>query len=153
MKNEPITEMDKKAGQYDSPTEYLVLVDKKSHILGVYRADGSDRESVFHCMCTLGAPETPTPSGSFLMRSYDGLPFHWRCFDVDDNSIRCWWATRCAPGGYLIHSVLYTPSSSAEQIIDGRLGVDVSYGCIRVEIEKAKWIYDNIPENSRCVIY
>ena len=153
MKNEPIVEMDKKASQYDSPTDYLILVDKKNHILGVYCADGSGWKNVFHSICTLGAPETPTPSGSFLLGSYDGLPFRWKFFETDENQIRCWWATRFAPGGYLIHSVLYEPSSPAEQIIDGRLGVDASYGCVRLEIEKAKWIYDNVPENSRCVIY
>ena len=153
MKNEPITAMDKKANQYDSPTEYLILMDKKNHILGVYRGKDSNRESVFYCICTLGAPQTPTPSGSFLLGSYDGLPFHWRHFDVEGTGMRCWWATRFAPGGYLIHSVLYIPSSSPEQISDGRLGADVSHGCIRLEIDNAKWIYDNVPEKSRCVIY
>ena len=153
MKIEPIVEMDKMANQYDSPTDYLIMVDKKNHILGVYCGNDSSRESVFHCICSLGAPETPTPSGSFLLGSYDGLPFHWKVFYLEDPYECCWWATRFASGGYLIHSVLYEPTSSPEQIRDGRLGVDVSHGCIRLEIENAKWIYDNLPENSRCVIY
>ena len=36
---------------------------------------------------------------------------------------------------------------------DGRLGQDVSEGCVRLAIKNAKWIYDYIPEGTRVVTY
>ncbi|MEG0134352.1 MAG: L,D-transpeptidase, partial [Clostridium sp.] len=31
---------------------------------------------------------------------------------------------------------------------DGRLGMRISDGCVRLAKENAKWIYDNVPERS-----
>jgi lipoprotein-anchoring transpeptidase ErfK/SrfK len=63
----------------------------------------------------------------------------------------CWYATQIS-GNYLFHSVLYYPGSKS-RIKDGRLGMGVSHGCVRLAIENAKWIYDTIPRGTRIVIY
>lgn len=46
-------------------------------------------------------------------------------------------------GGSFFHSVLYASRSYPNRITDGRLGVYISHGCIRMPLEDAKWIYDN----------
>ncbi|HAH78565.1 MAG TPA: L,D-transpeptidase, partial [Ruminococcaceae bacterium] len=33
-----------------------------------------------------------------------------------------------------------------------KLGEPASHGCIRLPVEDAKWIYDNIPEGTKVVI-
>ncbi|MBQ9593784.1 MAG: L,D-transpeptidase family protein, partial [Lachnospiraceae bacterium] len=52
---------------------------------------------------------------------------------------------------YRFHSVLYDKNDG--RLRDGRLGRNLSLGCVRLAIENAKWIYDNVPERSKVVSY
>lgn len=38
-------------------------------------------------------------------------------------------------------------------ITDGRLGINASHGCVRLNINHAKWIYDHIPRGTKVVVY
>jgi lipoprotein-anchoring transpeptidase ErfK/SrfK len=38
-------------------------------------------------------------------------------------------------------------------ITDGRLGIRASHGCIRLDINNAKYIYENIPQGTKVIIY
>ena len=38
-------------------------------------------------------------------------------------------------------------------IQDNRTGIPLSHGCVRLEIQYAKWIYDNIPSGTKVVVY
>ncbi|WP_195940440.1 L,D-transpeptidase family protein [Romboutsia sp. 1001713B170131_170501_G6] len=51
---------------------------------------------------------------------------------------------------YYYHSILYDPKGL--YVIDDRLGVAISMGCIRLATENAKWMYDNIPTNTTIII-
>ena len=42
---------------------------------------------------------------------------------------------------------------SMTHIQDGTLGKQVSHGCVRLDINNAKWLYDNIPNGTKVVIY
>lgn len=142
--------MDKKASSYSSPTKYLILVSKKSHKVGIYKGKKNNWKRVKYYSCTIGANATPTPSGDFNVGPKNGKPFHQLYFD--SGRVRCWYATRVV-GGINFHSVLYTQNKKPTTISNGRLGENLSHGCIRLKIENAKWIYDNIPKNTRCIIY
>ena len=48
--------------------------------------------------------------------------------------------------------MLYQPGSMT-RIQDGRLGISASHGCVRLDIECARWIYNNIPRGTRVVSY
>ena len=52
--------------------------------------------------------------------------------------------------GYYYHSILY--DKTGKNIKDGRLGEALSHGCIRLNPDNAKWIYDNIPKGSKVII-
>ena len=52
-------------------------------------------------------------------------------------------------GNYLFHSIIYNLDGS---IRDGRLGMKLSDGCIRLAKVNAKWIYDNVPAGSTVYI-
>lgn len=54
-------------------------------------------------------------------------------------------------GNYLFHSVLYSKYNGS--LMDGRVGIPLSHGCVRLQIDNAKWIYDNIPRGTKVVIY
>ena len=50
---------------------------------------------------------------------------------------------------YLMHSTLY--SQNTFNRTDSRLGLNLSAGCVRMDIERAKWIYYNIPWGTKVV--
>ncbi|MBQ9531818.1 MAG: L,D-transpeptidase family protein [Eubacterium sp.] len=142
--------MKRKANKISSPTKYLILVNKSTHKVGVFKGKKGDWKLINYWTCTIGAPATPTPSGTFLMGPSGGKPFHQVYFD--SAQIRCWYASRIT-GGYNFHSVLYSQASKPVRVVNPRLGANLSHGCIRLKIENAKWIYNKIPKNTKCVIY
>lgn len=54
----------------------------------------------------------------------------------------CFYWTHLKGSGFF-HSVLYASSSYPNRVTDGRLGMYISHGCMRMKLENAKWIYDN----------
>ena len=132
------------AQKYSSPSQYLILVDRSRHQVGIFSGSKGRWGEVDYFLCGDGKASTPTVEGLFHI--INKKPY------FDSGSARCWYATRIYKG-YLFHSVLYTQTSTPSRIKDGRLGVGVSHGCVRLDINKAKWIYDNIPIGTTVVIY
>ena len=52
----------------------------------------------------------------------------------------------------IICSILYSINKNGT-LRDGRLGMALSHGCVRLDINNAKWIYDNIPSGTTVVVY
>lgn len=65
-----------------------------------------------------------------------------------EKGYKCWYYTQFK-GNYLFHSIIYNLDGS---IRDGRLGMKLSDGCIRLAKVNAKWIYDNVPAGSTVYI-
>lgn len=139
-----MTAMDLKAQNYYSSTSYLILVDKSNHQVGIYRQDGDAWLPLRKFSCGDGKPSTPTIEGSFTV----GIKMLY----FDSGSARCWYATQFS-GNYLFHSVLYYQASGPYSVMDGRLGEGVSHGCVRLQIDNARWIYNNIPRGTKVVVY
>lgn len=133
-----------KAQTYASATSWLILVDCTNNKTAVFK----DNEGVWELHkfmdCSTGAPSTPTVTGSFTVGNR-GLHFG------EDKGYTCWYWTQFY-NDYLFHSVLYNPYSNTS-IQDGRLGMNLSHGCVRLDIADAKWIYDTIPRNTKVVSY
>lgn len=49
--------------------------------------------------------------------------------------------------------MIYDRQNSPKKIIDNSMDAAVSHGCVRLDLENAKWIYDNIPKNTKVIIY
>ncbi len=54
-------------------------------------------------------------------------------------------------GNYLFHSIPF--AEDQETILDETLGEPASHGCIRLNIDDAKWLYDNVSDGSKILIY
>ena len=134
-------EMQARANFYSSSTPYLILVNRSTHKVGVFRGWQGSWQNVFYWDCSDGAPSTPTVEGTFTV----GL----RGYYFDSGASRCYWYTQFR-GNYLFHSVLYNKNGTLR---DGRLGMPLSHGCVRLDINNAKWIYDNIPSGTTVVVY
>ncbi len=138
--------MDKKAQKYRSRTKKLILVSYSKHRVRIYTGKKNKWKRKKNFKCTLGASSTPTPRGTFTIGS------RGRYFNTGSNA-RCWYWTGFIGTTYLFHSVIYNRNSSPNHIIDGRLGINASHGCIRLKLNNARWIYNNVPRGTKVVIY
>ena len=139
-----MTAMDIKAQGYYSSTNYLILVNRSTHKVGIYKGRQGNWINIKRYSCGDGKSSTPTIEGTFTV----GIKLWY----FDSGSARCWYATQFS-GNYLFHSVLYYQDSYPADVMDGTLGAGVSHGCVRLEVSNARWIYDNIPRGTKVVVY
>lgn len=132
-------DMAAKAQNYRSATNYLILVDCTSNRTAVYQWDNG-WFAIHEWSCTTGANNC-TVKGQFAT-NLKGYSF--------GSGFTCYYFTQFS-GNYLFHSVLYYQNSN--RVMDGRLGINASHGCVRLDINNAKWIYDNIPRGTKVVTY
>lgn len=120
---------------YSSVTNYLILVDRSTHKVGVFRGSVNNWKLQYYWSCVTGAPGSPTITGSYYTTG-----FKRPSLSTDSRAIYCtqiW-------GGYFFHSILASESE---------LGHSLSHGCIRLPYTAANWIYNNIYKGTRVVIY
>ena len=135
-------EMFQMAQAYNSNTNYLILVDRAACKVAVYAGRFGAWNNIMYWDCAPGKASTPTVSGTFTVQG--------KGYYFDSGSARCYWYTQFY-GNYLFHSVLYSKYNGS--LMDGRVGITLSHGCVRLQIDNAKWIYDNIPRGTKVVIY
>lgn len=130
-----------RAQSYSSSTDYLLLVDTNTCKTGIFTWNGSMWDYLCYWPCSPGAPSSPTVKGVFTVQAkgysfyaFGSLQYYYTQFY----------------GDYLFHSITYNLDGSIQ---DGRLGMQLSHGCVRLDTSQAKWIYDNIPAGTTVVIY
>lgn len=141
----PLLNMANKINQYSSPTSYAIAVDKTTKQVGVFTGQKGSYSLVKQFPCATGAMRSPTPNGVYNMGAR-GLYFN------TGTRGRCWYYTQIR-GNYLFHSQIYDRQNRPVNIIDGAMGAAVSHGCIRLYLNDAKWLYDNMPSGTTIVIY
>ena len=125
-----------------SPTMNLITTDLKNKLTYIFEKGSNGLWILlFKWDCTIGKPSTPTIKGTFYVSGRK--PY----FGSDTYSVK--YATRIR-GSYYYHSILF--NSEGTEIIDDRLGMALSHGCIRLAVENAQWIYDNVLDTTTIVI-
>ena len=137
--------MDYKAQKYKSSKKYLICVSYKKHQVRIYKGKKNKWKRIKKFKCSMGR-NGATPTGTFKITSR-GLYFHPK-----GSSNRCWYWTGFIGSTYLFHSTIYNNNSSPTHEVDGRLGKNISHGCIRLKLGNAKWIYKNMPGGTKVVI-
>lgn len=130
-----------KAQGISSSTKWLLMVDTTGCRVGVFSGKKGDWTCKYYWKCSPGKPSTPTVLGSYTVKG-KGYSF--------GSGYTCYYYTQFY-GDYLFHSILYNQGTRVVQ--DGRLGQQLSHGCVRLAINNAKWIYDNIPRGTKVYIY
>lgn len=126
---------------FSSATNYLIWVDLKSFKVNIFNGSKNNWNLIHSYLCTIGKKATPTPPGSYTI-GIKGLYFGV------NKGYKCWYYTQFK-GNYLFHSIIYNLDGS---IKDGRLGMALSDGCVRLAKVNAKWIWDNIPSGTKVII-
>ena len=126
---------------YSSNTNWLLAVNNTTNKVGVFYGSCGNWELVYYWNAATGKASTPTVKGSYTVTG-KGYSF--------GSGYTCYYYTQFY-GDYLFHSVLYYEDTF--RIMDGTLGANASHGCVRLSIDNAKWIYDNIPYGTKVVSY
>lgn len=125
---------------------YKIMVNKQMCVVTVYEKDAKGKYTV-PVKAMLCSPGVETPLGTYRIP----VKYRWRLL-MDD----VWgqYSTRIV-GGILFHSVWYyekDPSTLSNKQFN-KLGTRCSHGCVRLNVEDAKWIYDNCPIGTEVTIY
>ena len=125
-----------------SPTTNLITTDLKNKLTYIFEKnhDGS-WNLLYKWSCTVGKPSTPTIRGTFYVSGRK--PY----FGSDIYSVK--YATRIR-GSYYYHSILF--NAARTKVIDDRLGMALSHGCVRLATENAMWIYNNVLDKTTIII-
>ena len=133
-----VVNMALRANNYSSSTGWLIMVDRDATKVAIFRGWQGSWTVDRYFDCTVGRSNAPTVSGTFRVGSR-GYSFG------EEKGYSCYYWTQFY-SDYLFHSVLYY--ANTRTILDGRLNGHLSAGCIRLQIDNAKWIYDNIPSGT-----
>ena len=129
-----IQSMVDRAQGFSSSTGWLVLVSRSDCHVAVFSGGRGNWNLYDDFACVVGAPSSPTITGTYATQS------RRPSLDTD---LRARYCTQIN-GGYFFHTIL---SSNSE------LGHWASHGCVRLPVEKARWIYYNLPLRTTVNIY
>lgn len=127
---------------YDSKTNYLIIVDLKSQMTMVYEGKKGDWKQIKRYLSSSGIAGQETPTGDFTVTDRGDWFYTPRFAQGAKYWVRFYKT-------YLFHSL---PMDSEKNIVDSTLGVPLSHGCVRLNVEEAKWIYENIPSGTRVIV-
>ena len=122
-----------------SRTNYLVWVSKHEYKVRVYQGSQYNWELQKEFPCALGAWNTPTITGQFeyIERTEWDYPSYYV-----GPVLRFY-------NGYALHSTLLYYNGTE---YDGRVGVNISHGCVRLHPSDINWIANTIPFYTRIYI-
>lgn len=125
---------------YDSKTNYLIWVSRYTQKVIVFQGSKGDWTVIRTMDCSSGCNNTITPAGVFEI--YYRTP-RWNFGDYYVDQVSGF------NGGHAFHTVTYKPEGG---YLDGRLGIPLSQGCVRLMPENAQYIY-TLPTGTRVVVY
>lgn len=126
------------------PDEVWIEVDLAQQRVRVRK----EAEVIREMVASTGTPDKPTPQGSFRLENRG----EW-FFSEKYKQGGFYWVSFLNRGEYLFHSV---PTDRHRRIIPeeaARLGQPASHGCVRLSLEDARWIYENLPAGTRVEIH
>ena len=130
-------------------TQYKLVVDISEQKVYVYQWGGrSHSVSLGTMICSTGAKESPTPLGYYqaVGRSGQGEWYYFSDLDVYAK-----WGYYII-GDIMFHSVVYDADKSLRTGTVAKLGTQASHGCVRLQEENAKWIYENCSAGTTVIV-
>ena len=130
---------------YDSKTGYFIWVNTYSQYVYVFKGSRHNWKCLKKYICSTGRIGTRTPLGDGVITGkvyrYPWTPMQYFYYGLYKSR-----------GGGWFHSWLYYPSGQIYTGI-GTLGKPASHGCIRMNKNDIKWIYENVPTGTRYMVY
>ena len=126
-----------------TPVPYFIEVDVANQLIKVFKRDQNNEFTDLHKIFTAstGTEKFPSDVGTWTL---NGRRARWATFPTWGGGLAEYW-TRIN-SSIAFHSFLYTSDRRINMGSVNKLGRPASHGCIRLTIQDAKWIYDNIRE-------
>ncbi|MHB1253087.1 MAG: L,D-transpeptidase family protein, partial [Candidatus Humimicrobiaceae bacterium] len=125
-----------------NPGNYFIEVSLSEQKVRVFYKNTLLKEII----CSSGAPLTPTPKGTF--KTSDKIKYAWLAqYNVGAYYFVRFW------GSYLFHSTPFDKEGNLIEKDQQDLGKPVSHGCIRIDLNEEKWLYETVPSGVTVKIY
>ena len=121
---------------FRSKTGYYIIADIDNCYIMIFKGSVGEWSLYKIYPMSCGKKGHSTPRGTYTVKKK--LSYFY------SHGSKCLYATQWN-GPYYFHSITYNYNGTVQ---DGRLGQHVSAGCIRLNKDVAKWIYDNIPKGT-----
>lgn len=122
---------------------YALIFNQDDQLLKIYK----DGELVSEAKGSAGLWDNFTPKGVFEIEK--GRRGEWFYVKRFEQGMKYWVGFK---GTYLFHSLPFTEDKQLIQEEADKLGQPASHGCIRLPVDVAKYIYDNVPVGSLVII-
>ena len=138
----PCPDKENSVSNIQSASKFLLTVELKEQSTNIFIGKIGEWKLIKKIACSTGAAGYDTPKGSFQI----GSRGEWFFSNKYKEGAEYWTSFF---GDFLFHSL---PMNSNRIVIDETLGTPASHGCVRLKIQDAKWIYDNINSGSKVII-
>ena len=127
---------------YTSSTDYLIWVSLKTQTVNVFQGKTGEWKLIRSMPCASGKNSTPTARGEFAIKE---KLWEWDFGSYKVKNVTVFY------GGYAFHSRIYNRSYTT--MLDDAIGHPASDGCLRMLDEDCRYIVDEMPYNTRVVVY
>jgi lipoprotein-anchoring transpeptidase ErfK/SrfK len=125
-----------------NPGNYFIEVSLTEQKVRVFYKNSLLKEMI----CSTGAPLTPTPKGTFI--TSDKIKYAW----LTKYNVGAYYFVRFY-GPYLFHSTPFDKEGNLIETEQQNLGKPVSHGCVRLDLNEEKWLYETVPSGVAVKVY
>lgn len=129
---------------YSSSTRYLIWCNLYTQTLSIFEGSRDNWSLIKTCRCASGGNYSPTRPGEYTIYAKTN---RW---DFDDDTYYVLYPS-LFDGGCAFHT--RTRLTDGDDLLDSRLGMTISHGCVRLPDEYAVWIYRNCGFGTKVVIF
>jgi lipoprotein-anchoring transpeptidase ErfK/SrfK len=127
---------------FSDSKNFSIDVDLTKQLVTIYYKSDILKQTV----CSGGTAKDPTPVGTFTTNQK--IYYSWVS---KFNEGAFYWVRFYGP--YLFHSVPFDKNGNMIAEENNKLGTPASHGCVRLKLEEARWLYDNLPLGVKVVIH
>lgn len=127
----------------ESNSSYFIYLSISDQTTYVYEGSLNNWKLIKSFSSSTGISGEETPKGIFSVSGRDTWFFSQKFEQGGKYWVRIM-------GDYLFHSLPFDETQT--NIVDYTLGTPASHGCVRLNVEDSKWIYDNIIDGTKVII-
>lgn len=130
------------ATNLSSSKSYLIYVNIADQTTEIFKGSRGNWKLAYRFISSTGKSSSPTPRGVYKVTGRGSWFFSQKYQQGGKYYVQFW-------GNYLFHSL---PMDIDKNVVDPTLGTQASHGCVRLSVDDAKWLYDNIPNGATVFI-
>jgi lipoprotein-anchoring transpeptidase ErfK/SrfK len=126
---------------YTSSSKYLIWISTYTQRVNIFTGSKGQWKLFRACRCATGDKETPTPLGGFKLYARQSAQKYKHTY------------YRYLSKFFIKNSMHTRIRYYSGRFEDSRLGLPLSHGCVRLEDQNAKYIYQNVPLKTTVIVY